>query len=151
MKTQKRSWSRTCRRQNERNFTWFSPCPEKWTRKWKDGTLKGLKKERCWSIIDVFATPLLLNTSTTLVLKSVPYFAPCASWAQAQLKMPRLGEAKPTTRGVTLRCINALHAWCAQCTSFLGWVINLCLIAQKRNKTRNTNLLEYEVRKILLL
>ena len=71
----------------------------------------------------------------TLDLKSAPRFAPCALWAHARLKTPRLDEVKPTIRDVRVGRLDALHALCA---SLLSWVINLCLFVRKRSKTWNS-------------
>ena len=45
---------------------------------------------------------MVLVVVRILVLKGMPCFVSCAPRAQARLKTPRLGEAKPNTRGVRL-------------------------------------------------
>ena len=104
-------------------------------------------------IFQFFHLGFLLNLFKVLYfalsLKGVPCFAPCEPRAQDRLKKPRQGQAKSTTRGMRFGHLDAIHALCAQCTSLLGQVINLCLFVRKRNKTRNPNLLEYEVQKIV--
>ena len=64
---------------------------------------------------------MVLVVVRILVLKGMPCFVSCAPRAQARLKTPRLGEAKPTIRGVHLGRLDVLHTLCAQCASLLGY------------------------------